>query len=208
MSRRRAISGKKTRLPSEYQEVEYIETHSPNGKDADSRFAAINTGIKPTNNTKLIIATSHYTNATYGANIALDFPVIFGVLCDRNGPFTLIFNSVRYKGTNAPYTNENDIFIAEVGKEKCSVNDVVVVSNLTDNFNCTYNLWLMSWQRGFGMQHRLHYCQIYENDILIRDFVPCYRKSDDIIGVYDLENNDFYTNCTEYGWFEKGADVN
>ena len=46
-----------------------------------------------------------------------------------------------------------------------------------------------------------------ENDNLVRYFVPCYRRSDGVIGLYDMENNLFYTNSGS-GTFVKGADVN
>ncbi len=36
--------------------------------------------------------------------------------------------------------------------------------------------------------------QIYSNDVLIRDFVPCLRDSDKVAGLYDLVNNEFYEN--------------
>ena len=34
----------------------------------------------------------------------------------------------------------------------------------------------------------------YESNILVRNFVPCYRKSDNIIGMYDTITRTFYTN--------------
>lgn len=40
----------------------------------------------------------------------------------------------------------------------------------------------------------LYSLKIYDNETLIRDFVPCYRKSDNKPGLYDLVNNEFYTN--------------
>lgn len=45
-----------------------------------------------------------------------------------------------------------------------------------------------------------------ENDVLIRDFIPCYRKSDGEIGMYDLITGKFYTNSGT-GTFEKGKDI-
>ena len=38
--------------------------------------------------------------------------------------------------------------------------------------------------------------KIYENNVLKRDFVPCYRKSDNKAGLYDLVEDKFYTNNT------------
>ena len=43
---------------------------------------------------------------------------------------------------------------------------------------------------------RLYNAKYYnDNDILIRNFIPCYRKSDNKVGLYDLVNNVFYTNA-------------
>ena len=36
--------------------------------------------------------------------------------------------------------------------------------------------------------------KIYDGDTAVREFIPCYRKSDNIIGMYDLVNGKFYTN--------------
>lgn len=41
---------------------------------------------------------------------------------------------------------------------------------------------------------RIYECKIWENNVLIRDFVPCYRKSDNKPGMYDVVNDVFYIN--------------
>lgn len=55
---------------------------------------------------------------------------------------------------------------------------------------------------------KLYYFKIRdENGNLLKEFVPCYRKSDNVIGLYDLVNNQFYTNS--WSWtFTKWPDVN
>ena len=56
-------------------------------------------------------------------------------------------------------------------------------------------------------QMKLYSCKMYNDNILVRDFVPCYRKSDTVIWLYDLVNNQFYTNS--WTWtFTKWPDVN
>lgn len=45
-----------------------------------------------------------------------------------------------------------------------------------------------------------------QNDVLICDLVPCYRKSDGVIGMYDLARSIFLTSAGS-GSFTKGADV-
>lgn len=48
--------------------------------------------------------------------------------------------------------------------------------------------------------------KFYENDLLIRDLLPCYRTSDNEVGLYDLVNGVFYTNKGQ-GKFEKGDNI-
>jgi len=42
---------------------------------------------------------------------------------------------------------------------------------------------------------RLYYCRIYDGDMLVRNFVPCRRNSDGVLGVYDRVNDVFYANA-------------
>ena len=37
-------------------------------------------------------------------------------------------------------------------------------------------------------------CQISEGTNLVRNLIPCYRNSDNVVGLYDIVNNVFYTN--------------
>lgn len=41
---------------------------------------------------------------------------------------------------------------------------------------------------------RIYYCKFYDNDVLVRNFIPCIRKCDSKPGLFDLVNNVFYTN--------------
>jgi len=53
---------------------------------------------------------------------------------------------------------------------------------------------------------RLYSFKLYDNGELVRDFVPCYRKANNEIGLYDLVNGVFYTNKGT-GTFSKGSNV-
>ena len=48
--------------------------------------------------------------------------------------------------------------------------------------------------------------KIYEQNVLVRNYIPCYRKADNVIGLYDKVNGVFYTNAGS-GTFLKGSDV-
>ena len=71
-----------------------------------------------------------------------------------------------------------------------------------------YLFWLNSnWSFAESASMKYYYFKIYDNWTLVRDFVPCYRKSDEEIWMYDMVNDVFYTNAGT-GTFTKGSDVN
>ena len=53
---------------------------------------------------------------------------------------------------------------------------------------------------------KLYEFKISDGDTLTHEFIPCYRKSDGEIGLYDKVENKFYTNAGT-GTFIKGNDV-
>ena len=53
---------------------------------------------------------------------------------------------------------------------------------------------------------RLYYLQIWEDGVKLYDFIPCYRKTDNVIGLYEQVHQVFYTNSGT-GSFQKGPDV-
>ena len=54
---------------------------------------------------------------------------------------------------------------------------------------------------------RLYAFTLGVNEQVIRNYVPCYRKSDGVIGLYDTINKQFKIN-EGTGSFTKGPDVN
>jgi len=58
----------------------------------------------------------------------------------------------------------------------------------------------------FKFSFKLKRMIIKENGICIRNFIPCYRKSDNEVGLYDIADNVFYTNQGT-GSFTAGPDV-
>ena len=53
---------------------------------------------------------------------------------------------------------------------------------------------------------KVYRLKIYENDSLVREYVPSYRESDNEIGLYELVNKVFYPN-NGTGSFNKGSDI-
>lgn len=54
--------------------------------------------------------------------------------------------------------------------------------------------------------YTLYSFRISQNNELVRNYVPCYRKSDGVIGLYDLITNQFLTNLGN-GEFTKGENI-
>lgn len=47
---------------------------------------------------------------------------------------------------------------------------------------------------------KIYYYLLYENNILIRTYIPCKRNSDGVAGLYDIVNNQFYTSTSGTNW--------
>lgn len=53
---------------------------------------------------------------------------------------------------------------------------------------------------------RIYNCKLYQQGTLVRDFIPCIRRIDNVPGLLDIVNNEFYTNQGS-GNFILGANV-
>lgn len=93
-----------------------------------------------------------------------------------------------------------------------------VIVNWSDIWDCTWTVWFpwselcinVRWKSGqyYWWKYKYFYFKVYDKTAwqYVRDLVPCYRKSDNVIWMYDLVNNQFYTNA--WSWtFTKWPDV-
>ena len=108
-------------------------------------------------------------------------------------------------------TSANTEYEISSNKNILTINNKVYNTATYASFSASYNMTLMaSTVGGTGLANylngRMYYCKIYDNDLLIRDLVPCYRKSDNKPGLYDIVNNVFYTNAGT-GEFAVGPNV-
>ncbi len=95
-------------------------------------------------------------------------------------------------------------YIDGVYKSGCSTTNTYYTANkpLYLFANNDYN-WTVQYR---GSSMKLYSFKLYNNWTLVRDFIPCYRKSDSVIWLYDRVNNSFYTNSWT-GTFSKWADI-
>lgn len=91
----------------------------------------------------------------------------------------------------------NKEFTVEYGDGSIKINSLEITTLPTNSFADTKTITIFvrngNSLNGY-IDGRLYYFKIYENGTLIRDFIPCYRKNDNVIGLYDAVNDVFYLN--------------
>lgn len=187
------------RLSGEYQEVEYI---------GSSSTQYIDSAFKPNQDTKVEMSI---TNSSVGAYWYGTWNVNYNVgafaFCNDNSHLYLAYANQNAGGEYSQIDSSSHT----IGQDK---NFVYLDGNLLHSFNYEqfeglYSLSLFGQNRSGSVQcggpFQLERAKIYDDGTLVRDFIPCYRLSDNIIGLYDIVGNQFYTNQGT-GTFLKGND--
>jgi hypothetical protein len=204
-----------SRIPGEYQEVEYVQAAANVGAYINLGFAfdtaaTVKIGLYFGND----VATAAYpfgaaeSSGKYRCMISA--PHDGGAYMYGYGSTGSTYQPVRAKGTKNA-VNEIEYAIKS-GKISMSVKPSgSSYSNTTVSYTMSSNLYLFAQNYNgsarWGGQRRISYFQYYDKtDTLICDLVPCYRKSDGVIGLYDVVRKLFLTNVGS-GSFTKGGNV-
>lgn len=178
-------------LPSGYRELLYI-------KSTGTQY--IDTGVKPNQNTVLKMDVAFL--GTAGNNIA----GVRNTASDTTNRFGIItFGSASKIGAFFQSSSiqaisfDNSRHEYELSKSGLYVDGTLYGSSNSGSFTCTYPIVLFGWNNGSGgvsaTANSVYSCKIYDGSTLIRDFVPAKRTSDSVVGLYDLQNDVFYTNA-------------
>ena len=201
------------RLPAEYQEVEYIKSSSDGGQYID-------TGISG-NNDNLII------NIKYIWDVLPPNGVYQNIISSYCGSEDSNASRIIQYGSTATYYNLNTIArlstrpstsrrIGVLYDEILTKDYIEINGNKTeitrntkgDTNNNNIHLWSSGQKNAFASSLRIYGVKIYDGNTLLRDFIPCYLKTNnETIGLYDTVERRFYTNQGT-GTFEKGNDAN
>lgn len=191
-------------FPAGYQQVEYIESTgtqyidtgvlAASGLSMDERMSYVTVPNDSCFVGARTTATRFYLHHTYPGKFAYGYNTY--VSSDATPQAGVIYNI---------HTDLN------VGDQKMYVDGVEVRSGSnTVNISLNYTLYIFCMNRDgnaqFFTEGRLYELKLYKDGDKIRDFVPCYRKSDGEIGLYDFVSATFFTNSGS-GTFIKGADV-
>ena len=99
-------------------------------------------------------------------------------------------------------TYYNYVFDGQSNHQQCYLNGELAneTTYQYDNVVTSIELYIFCRFGGTGAENfkstKIYYFKIYdENRVLIRDYVPAKRKSDNAIGLYDMVNETFFTNA-------------
>jgi len=190
-----------TSLPNTYQRVYYIQS---SGTQYINTGVTLNEDIFCELDFSLTENTSSETDI-FGADIS-PYPVI-GTL---NSKFRFRVTSAFLSDTVSVDTDRHKLFWSST---KITLDGLTLVSGSAGAYSISYNAYLFAANTSSGANYfskvRIYSCRIHNKDTgkVIRNFLPCYRKSDGVIGMYDLINDIFYTNNGS-GTFTKGNNLN
>ena len=192
-----------SRLPQGYQEVEYIES---------SGTQYIDTGYKPTSNNLRIACefeytADHSTSSVFGSESSGKYSII-----PYGAPAFYVGSGVGLLAQTTVLNTKYSLDAhANAGTLTVSLNGTTNSASYSGSILTTVNIGVFcNIIAGVASQFcsmRLYAMRIYDNGNLVRDFVPCYRKSDNVAGLYDLVNGTFYTNAGTAN-FAKGKNSN
>lgn len=183
-------------LPKEYQQVEYL------GVASDNPY--IDTGVTGDQNTKAEVTFSSVETLA---------SCLFGYQANAVGiTFNLSeqSNNTRF-GAWAKVGWGFDMFdgkkhIVEISQQGLYQDGTLVDTPTAQTFT-TGNLTLFKADGAVTYGDKTIYgCRIWNNGVLQRDLVPCYRKSDNVKGMYDMVSKNFYSN-EGTGAFTKGSNI-
>ena len=195
-----------------YQKVEWIAA-------ASGVEAYLNLGFAF--DTKARIEMSQYISSDTNAYLFGAAENSGALRCMLSAPYNSILSLYGSNGTNfigsqsVKYViglNEYELILEPKNlKITNKTNNSSHFANTQASYQMTNNLYLLGQNYNgtprFGGERKIGYFKYYDkNDTLICDLVPCYRKSDNAIGMYDLVRNVFLTNAGK-GSFTKGSNI-
>ena len=213
---------KRSRLPPEYQEVEWIGCPQ---QSTPIIIPYINTGISPAEDVEMIavvrqLLTSNSTNIFGSRDTSKQANFFCNTNFENNRCVVYFYNYTYTTDGNRDLQSWMQVKYTSTGGQTIYIEDGGRTVNV--NYRCTvypaYPIYLFARnengnQRG-GQGLYMKSAKILKSGIRIRDFVPCVRQSDNEPGMYDLcgsicplTNSPFYTNAGT-GAFIVGPDVN
>lgn len=194
-------------LPVEYQQVEYLQTNNSNANNYGENWIHINTGInyfadfetQCQNAENIGNVTCGCGDNSYGATLGRH---------SSSQPYYTFFSGVyNYYVTNVLMTTGgvfawknnniyvNGVYVTQLTKPTLAKQFIL--------YGCSYGTTLYAYK-----SIKIYYCKLWDNNgDLVRHYIPCYKKSDNTPGMYDIVNNTFNGGTGTSGYFSVGNNV-
>lgn len=117
----------------------------------------------------------------------------------ENGTFRVDWANGNYTGTETNYVVGNK-YEMEITRGTFILNGTKYSYSNTSSYTQTGNFLIgtfnnITYPYSSGFVGYIHKCKLYSNNVLIRNFIPAKRNSDNKVGMYDTVTNKFYTNA-------------
>jgi len=191
------------RLPAEYQEVEYIQS---------SGTQRIDTGYAPQTTTEFeidyeLVSYVWAYQSPFGTRYAHNDRAYYIWISNENVSYCWFWSNKISPaiafwglGTRRNITYHNSVL-------SNWDESITVATNQTPYWTIRIFCQEQNWTVQEYAAMKFYSFKLWEWSTLVRDYVPCYRKSDSVIWVYDIVNDQFYTNAGS-GTFTKWNDQN
>ncbi len=200
-------------LPAGYTELQYIES---------TGTQYIDTGYIPNSNTRWELdneytetpPTEDFYNGVYQTATGYQ-PARFDIALGVRGMYLNYGASNIVNSNTSSFINTRYMYVVDAKNNKWAYNDTTgSFPSYSNMITITKSLYLFARNDGSGVnrftKQRTYSSKIYDDGILVRDFVPAKRNSDNEIGMYDLADPNpstaFYTNAGT-GEFSAGPDM-
>lgn len=193
------------RLPSAYQEVEYIESNWTQHIDT---WLTVSGNVKA--DYEYMPKENVSSQASWGLLFSMDTAWKNNWFGSGNVYLYYWNNTSSWAWVSITTLAINTKFHDIVSKDWCSRNGWTVWTPSSTSTSPTWTLKLFVTQRNGSITNywwtRMFTFKRYDNDVLTQDLVPCYRKADSVAWLYDLVNDQFFTNAGTWT-FAVGPDV-
>ena len=215
------------RLPKEYQEVEYLRSMADGYIDSGYAFTEPELKIEFKYMKEENLSTNPFgvdTSSTVAGRL-MHGHIFSGNIYCGNGGRAINFDEGK-QVIGKIYDGSFEIIGTEPDEQKCILRINGGSQTLTNNATyffggCTISDFILGTRANaagstssYLFKGRFYHIRFYDSTgTMVRNFVPCYRKSDGEVGLYDLcgsiclqTNTPFYINL-QSGHFGKGEDV-
>lgn len=166
-------------LPSEYQQVEYVTFQND---DTNGYNNCINTLVKFSEADKI-----EFTYKSVDTAFRLMFIAGYDTSPDS---YPYLADAFYQRGFTSIITTPSSLSRGEASNGTQKTINLNYISE-SENY-ISFGSWIdVTWSRTIDW----YSFKIWNGDTKLRDFIPCYRKSDTVAGMYDIVNKVFYTNC-------------